>query len=791
MKKVLINLFFLLSISIYSQEKFTISGVIKDSKNGETVLGATIYLKGTTIGSMSNEYGFYSITAPKESYILLISYIGYANIEQEIQLDKDQKLDLEITASSTELNEIVIKSSESERMSIRKPQMSVSKLTAATIKNIPAVLGEVDVIKSIQMLPGVTNSGEGTGGFNVRGGAADQNLVLLDEAIIYNTSHFFGFFSVFNADAIKDVKLYKGDIPAKFGGRVSSVLDVRQKDGNSKNFSLTGGVGLISSRLTVETPLFNKKGSLLLSGRASYAHLFMPLIKDIKDNKISFYDLNLKTHYQINKNNKLYLSGYFGRDIFDLSKIIKNNYGNSTGNLRWNHVFNDKLFSNLSLIYSKYDYQIILDFIELDWISDIQNTNLKYDFKYYANDKIKLDFGISGISYKLNPGIIKPTSTTSPINYFKLDQKRAFEGGVYISAEHKITPKLATQYGLRYSTFIRRGGQEITNYENDLPVVYNPILDIYERGNKIGETIYEKGDNIKTFGNFEPRLGVSYQLNNETSLKVSYTKTAQYMHLISNTASVTPLDVWAPSGKYIKPQLGNQYAIGYYKNFKNDVFSLELEMYFKKIKNRIDYIDGSSLIGNNTIETEILNGESKAYGLEVLLKKNKGKFTGWLAYTLSKSAQRSFGGEAGGNGINNGDWYNTSFDRTHDFSITGIYKLNKKWNFSANAVFQTGRPVTYPNGQYEYAGLSVASYSDRNSDRLPAYHRVDISATYTPNKKPNNKWKGEWVFGIYNLYNRKNAASISFGQNEGTGINEATRTAVFGIIPSVTYNFKF
>uniref|UniRef100_UPI00404A1F7F TonB-dependent receptor n=2 Tax=Gelidibacter sp. TaxID=2018083 RepID=UPI00404A1F7F len=791
MKHFFLGICLLFNILIYSQENYSIRGTIKDITNGEVLLGASVFLKGTSIGAITNEYGFFSLTAPKGTYTVVISYMGYESLTQEVQLNTDQTLNFDLSESTTALGEIVIVAEESEQVSIKAPQMSVSKMNAATIKQIPAVLGEVDIIKSLQMLPGVSNNGEGSAGFNVRGGAADQNLVLLDEAIIYNTSHFFGFFSVFNADAIKDIKLYKGDIPAKFGGRVSSVLDVRQKDGNSKGFKLTGGIGSISSRLTAEGPMFKEKGSFLIAGRTSYAHLFMKLLEDFKDDKISFYDLNLKANYEINDNNKVYLSGYFGRDVFNISNIIENNYGNITGNLRWNHIFNDKLFSNLSLIYSKYDYQIVLDFVELDWVADIKNYNLKYDLKYYASNKLSFDFGVSGISYGLNPGEVKPSSPSSPINYLKLDQQRAFEGGIYISAEHQISEKLTAQYGFRYSTFSRLGGQSMTNYLNDQPVVYNSSLAIYERGEAVDETYYKKSETIKSFGNFEPRFGLSYQLNNSSSIKSSYTKSSQYLHLLSNTSSVTPVDVWTPSGKYIKPQLSNQYALGYYKNFKDNAYALEIETYYKTINNRIDYIDGSSLIGNNTIETEILNGEARAYGLEVLLRKNKGRLTGWLAYTLSKSEQRTLGGQAGGPGINNGDWYNTPYDRTHDISLTGLYKLNDKWSFSSNFVFQTGRPVTYPNGQYEYEGISIATYSNRNEDRLPIYHRLDVAATYTPNHKPNKKWKGEWVFSIYNLYGRKNAASISFNQNNVTGLNEATRLSIFSIIPSITYNFKF
>ncbi len=787
--KHLLVFFMLFAAVLSAQDQYTISGSIKDASNGETLFGASAFLEGTTIGAITNEYGFYSITAPKGNYTLVISHMGYTEIKREIELIRNQKIDLEIQEFTTRLEEIVVTAEEPERAILRKPEMSVAKMNIKTVKQMPVVLGEVDVIKSLQLLPGVTNNGEGSSGFNVRGGAVDQNLVLLDEAIIYNTSHLLGFFSVFNADAIKDMKLYKGGIPARFGGRASSVLDIRQKDGNSKNFALTGGIGLISSRLAAEGPLFKDRGSFLIAGRGSYAHLLLKAAGE--KNSANFYDLNLKTNYNINENNRLFLSGYFGRDAFDFNGNFTSSYGNKSGNLRWNHIFNDRLFSNASVIYSEYDYDLGIDLLEFDWISSIKNYHLKYDLKYYFNDRFKLDFGASGIYYKFDPGQITPSTPTSSINPRKLDEKRAFESGIYINAEHKLTDNLTAQYGLRYSAFARLGGQPMANYANNQPVVYNNTLGIYERGIEIGETNFDKGETIKDFGNLEPRVSLAYQLNEFSSVKAGYSRVAQYIHLLSNTTSVTPLDVWTPSGQFVEPQISDQFALGYFRNFKDKIYSLEVEAYYKTTDNRIDYIDGSDLIGNNTIETEILNGESRAYGLEFLVRKNEGRFTGWLAYTLSKSEQRAPGGSAGGLGINDGNWYNTAYDRTHDFSLTGAYKLNDKWSLGTNLVFQTGRPVTYPNGQYEYEGLSIASYSDRNSDRLPAYHRLDISATYRPNRRPNKRWKGEWVFGLYNVYNHKNAASISFGQNIETGANEATRTAIFGMVPSATYNFKF
>lgn len=774
---------------MYAQNNFTISGKVTDQSNGETLFGTSIFLKGTDIGAITNEYGFYSISAPRGSYTLVFSYMGFNEITKEVVLDQNMTLDVELVEFSTQLDEVEVTADEPERAVLRKPEMSVSKLNIKTVKQMPVVLGEVDIIKSLQILPGVTSNGEGSSGFHVRGGAVDQNLVLLDEAIIYNTSHLLGFFSVFNADAVKDLKLYKGGIPARFGGRVSSVLDVRQKDGNSKNFEMTGGIGAISSRLALEGPMFNERGSFLIAGRGSYAHLFLKLAGE--DNSASFYDLNLKTNYNLNKNNRLYLSGYFGRDLFDVGGSFSSSYGNASGNLRWNHIFNDRLFSNLSLIYSNYDYELNINDFEFDWISSIQNYNIKYDLKYYFNDAFKLDFGVSTIKYVFDPGQIKPTSPTSAINELQLDEKRALESAAYINAEHKLTDNLTAQYGIRFSHFNRMGGQPLNNYLDDRPLVYNSSLRIYERQDPIGETVYSKSERIETFSNFEPRVSLAYQLNELSSVKAGYSRAAQYIHLLSNTSAVTPIDVWTPSGKYIKPQLSDQFALGYFRNFKDKEYSLEVETFYKTVDNRIDYIDGSDLIGNNTIEREVLSGESRAYGLEVLLRKNEGAFTGWVAYTLAKSEQRTPGGDAGGPGINNGDWYSTPYDRTHDVSVTGAYQLNDKWSFGANAIFQTGRPVTYPNGQYQYEGVSIASYSDRNADRLPAYYRLDVSATYRPNRKPDKRWKGEWVFGIYNVFNRKNAASISFGQNLETGANEATRTAIFGIVPSVTYNFKF
>ena len=788
--KQLLFLLFLVSFTAFSQKKHTLSGTIYDNSNNETLIGVSIYFPELNSGTTTNQYGFYSVTLPEGTYKVQVSYLGYSTIIETINIVEKESKNFKLKEESESLDEIVIESNV-ENLNVRTPQMSVNRLTSATIKQIPVVLGEADIIKSLILLPGVTSAGEGASGFNVRGGAADQNLILLDEAIVFNSSHLFGFFSVFNPDVIKDVKLYKGGIPARYGGRLSSVLDIYQKEGNSKEFKVTGGVGLVSSRLLIEGPIKKEKISFLVGGRSSYAHLFLPLFDN--DNKAYFYDLNTKLNYRINDKNSLFFSGYFGKDVFGINDSFVNTYGNKVGNLRWNHLFSDKLFSNLSLIYSDYFYGLTLDFVGFEWDSGITNYNIKYDFNHYINNKFKLSYGINNIYNKFNPGEIIPNRDDSGIIAEKLIDKYANEFAIYIDAEHKVTDKLRLQYGLRFSNFTRLGQDELNVYANDEAVIYNSEFKKYESAEPIATESFKRSDAISSFNNLEPRVSMSYILDNNTSIKASYNRMAQYLHLISNTSSPTPLDVWAPSGKYIKPQLLDQYAVGYFKQLKEGDYSIETEVFYKDIQNRIDYINGANLIANNEIETVLLNGKSRAYGLELLLKKNVGKFKGWFAYTLSKSEQLTAGRNAIEPGINAGEWYNTPYDKTHDFSINASYELNEKWKFNTNFVFQTGQPTNYPVGQYEIQGLNVPIYDDnrRNADRLPAYHRLDVSATLTPEKNKNRKWQGEWVFGIYNLYGRANAASINFTQNDETYRNEAIQTSIFGLVPSVTYNFKF
>ncbi|MEG3658650.1 TonB-dependent receptor [Arenibacter palladensis] len=781
-------LLILFSINLFSQERFTLSGTITEIASNETLIGVTVAVPALSTGVITNEYGFYSITLPKGSYELHISSLGYQDIIQTIDLSYDQKINFQLLEDAEQLEEVVV-TEDIEKLNIRKPQMSVNSLSVETIKKIPVILGEADIIKSILLLPGVSNAGEGASGFNVRGGAVDQNLILLDEATIFNSSHLFGFFSVFNPDAIKDVKLFKGGIPSRYGGRVSSVLEIFQKEGNSKELKVNGGIGAVASRLLAEGPIIRDKAAFLIGGRASYAHLFLPLF-DI-DNTAYFYDLNTKLNFKLNESNNIFFSGYFGRDVFSISESFVNTYGNAVLNFRWNHLFSDKLFSNLSLIYSDYYYGLKLDFVGFKWNSGIQNFNLKYDFKHYLSNNFQVNYGINNIYYRFNPGKIEPSDSESGIIENQLIQKYANEFAVYVDVEQNITEKLSLQYGLRLSNFIRLGQDELNVYVNDNPVSFDPVLQIYKEADPIDVIYPERSEQLATFTNLEPRIALAYSLDANNSIKASYTRLAQYLHLISNTSSPTPLDVWTPSGPFIKPQLLDQYAVGYFKNLKDGDYSLETEVFYKDIQNRIDYIDGANLIANDAIEQVILNGEARAYGFELLFRKNRDRFQGWLAYTLSKSEQRTPGRNASETGINSGSWYNTPYDKTHDVSLYLNYELNEKWSFNSNFVFQTGQPTNYPIGQFEFQNLAVPYYGLRNKERLPAYHRIDFSATLTPRKNKGRKLKAEWVFSIYNLYNRRNAASIGFSRNGDTGVNEAVRTSIFGLVPAATYNIKF
>ncbi|KOS05698.1 collagen-binding protein [Flavobacterium akiainvivens] len=769
------------------QGSYILSGTVLDDKQ-ETVVAASIHIVETDAWISTDENGRFSATLPAGDYTLETSYIGLAKHSQKVSLSKNTNISIGMREDAETLDELVI-AQNTKAVDIRKPQMSVNSLTTAEIKQIPVAMGEPDVLKSLMTLPGVTNAGELSSGINVRGGAADQNLVLLDNTPIYSDSHMFGFFSVFNADAVKSLDLYKGGIPSKFGGRVSSILDVHQQPGINDSLRFNGGIGLISSKLLVEGPVQRDKSSFMVAGRTSYAHLFLKLADN--NNSAMFYDINARFNQKINDNNSLHFSGYLGSDVFDIGNNFTSSYGNAMATLNWKHSFSDNLKTALQVFYSDYKFKVGIDSEGLDWDSGIATYGLKYDWLHKLGEKTSLNYGIETTYYDFNPGTLRPLREDSQFNYQQFQKKHALEPSAYLDIEQEITEKLNLRYGVRYSMFYRFGQEEVNIYQNNNPVLYNPTFGIYEEADPIGTLSYGRGDKIASFDNFEPRAALSYTINDDQSVKASYNRMAQYLHIIANTQSPLPMNIWTPSGPHIKPQLLDQYALGYFRNFNNKEYSLETEVFYKTIQNRIDYVDGADIFANEKIETVLLNGKARSYGLEVLFRKNTGVFTGWVSYTLSRAEQKTAGRTPEEPGVANGDWYLSAHDKLHNLNITGNYDYNPKWSFSANFTLQSGRPVTFPNGYFDFGGIQVPNYSERNKDRLPAYHHLDVAATYTPKPDKKKGWQSQWVFSIYNLYGRKNAASISFGANEDTGVNEATRLSIFGIIPSVSYNFKF
>ena len=781
----IIFLFLLLNFNfIYTQNSFTISGYVQDNSNNELIIGASVIVKELQIGTVTNNYGFFSLTLVEGDYDLIFQSLGFEDQSLNFSLDRNISVNIFLNENIESLDEVIL-SKNIEDVDVELPLLSMNILSGKTIRQTPVVFGESDLLKTIQLLPGVSSAGEGASGFNVRGGAADQNLILFDEAIIYNSSHLFGLFSVFNSDAIKEVKLYKGGIPSSYGGRISSVLDVYQKDGNNQKLQANGGIGSISSRFLVEGPIQKNKSSFLLASRGSYAHLFLKLT-DI-ENVAYFYDINTKSNFVINDKNKIFVSGYFGRDVFKLQDTFSNTYGNSTFNFRWNHLINEKTFSNTSVIYSNYYYGLKLDFGGFDWNSSIKNLNLKFDIKNYFSSELQFNYGLNIIYFDFNPGEISPLTPNSGINYSKLNSKYAVESSAYFDIINKISPNLSVRYGLRFNQFLRLRQQGLQSYINDDPLDFDENLKIYNPANPLTTSFDNNSSVFKTFNNVEPRINISYSFKDQ-SLKASYNRLNQYLHLISNTSSPTPLDIWVPSGPYLKPQKLDQFAMGFYKNGKNLRF--ESELFYKKIKNRLDYVDGADLVGNDNIETVVIAGDARAFGIEFLLKKISGRHKYWIAYTLSKSEQKTPGRNSIETGINFSKWYNTPYDKTHDLSINSEYKINDKLKLVGNFIYQTGQPTNYPDSQYNYMNLNIPNFGERNSSRLPHYHRLDINLTLKP-KKNNRKIESTWVFGIYNLYNRDNANSIIFRRNNETLKNEAVQISIFGIVPSVTYNFKF
>ncbi|HEY8388241.1 MAG TPA: TonB-dependent receptor [Parasegetibacter sp.] len=772
-KKIFILTFaiFLTQI-IFAQKKLTVSGTVRSADKGETLIGATVRMLNGTSGTVTNEYGFYSLLLDKGEWEISFSALGMKSKTIKISLQENVELNVELEVEAASLEEVVITAS-NYRRSLRQPQMGMEKLSITDIQNLPVLLGEKDALKILQLLPGIKSAGDGNSGFYVRGGAADQNLILLDEAPVYNASHLLGFFSTFNSDAIKDITVYKGGMPAQYGGRLASVLDIHMNDGNSKNLSVSGGIGLISTRLNVEGPIQKDQSSFLLSGRRTYADMFLKLSSDttISKNKLYFYDFNAKLNYTLSKKDRLFLSGYFGRDKVAAGENFGLSWGNATATLRWNHLFSSRLFSNTSLIYSNYDYLININTsaAALDIVSNIKDWNLKQELQWNAGNKHQVRFGFQSIYHRIQPGEVKP-GESSPVNPSVLQTRYSWDNAIYLSDTWKFSDKIQLGYGLRVTFFSILGDGDFFNIDAD--------------GNILDTLSYGKGEFVKTYVNAEPRISISYSLNDFSSIKASYVRNTQNLHLLSNSVSSSPTDKWIASTNIVKPQIADQYAVGYYRNFSGGAFEFSSEAYYKSMQNQIDYRDGADIFANSdAIERQLLFGIGRAYGWENLIKKTSGAFSGWISYTLSRTEKQI-------NGINNGNWYNARQDRTHDIALVGMYKLNEKWTLSANWVYYTGDAVTFPTGKYTIDNQTIFYYSERNGYRMPDYHRLDLGAVLV--LKKTEKRLSELAFSLYNAYGRENAYTISFRDSEeNPGTTEAVQVALFKFIPSITWNFKF
>ncbi|OIQ37334.1 MAG: collagen-binding protein [Crocinitomix sp. MedPE-SWsnd] len=774
MKSLLVISLLIFGSLSWAQKNFTLSGNVKNISSGEELIGARIKttVNGETVGVLANNYGFYSLTIPEGQYVISFSFVGMATFTKEVSLHQNMKIDVEMKEENT--LEKVLVTSEAGNSNVTSTEMSVEKLSITQIRKMPALMGEVDIIKAIQMLPGVATVGEGGSGFYVRGGSVDQNLILLDEANVYNASHLMGFFSVFNPDVVKEVELYKGGIPAQYGGRLSSVLDVRMKEGNMKRFAMSGGIGTISSRISIGGPIVKDKGSVILSARRTYADIFLNFAKDedLKNSKLHFYDVNLKANYKLNDNNRVFLSGYLGRDVFGVDKQFRIDWGNAAATARWNHVFSDKLFLNTTATFSNYDYFLGepegLDAYE--WTSNIKDYYLKTDFSYYINPTNTLKFGGQAAYHQIDPGQATGIGE-SILDEFVVPKTNGLEQALYVSHELKLGKRFTTLYGLRFSSFQNIGATTYYDFDENYDV---------------SDTIeVAKGEIYNKYYGFEPRIGATFLLNESSSIKASYNRTFQYVHLASNSTASSPLDIWFPSSPNVKPQMADQTAAGYFKNFKKDTYQASVEVYYKQMQNAIDFKDHATLVLNPQLEGELRFGTAYAYGAEFLIKKTKGNFTGWIGYTLSRTQKKI-------DGINNNELYFAKYDKTHDLSVILSYDLGKSWTFSTNFVYSTGAAVTMPIGKMEYMGMTVPIYSERNGKRMPDYHRLDFAVTWRPKKTLEKKWKSEWVFSAYNCYNRANPYSINFVTDEADPTQtKAQMLYLFGIVPSITYNFKF
>jgi len=762
------------------EEKFTLSGHVKDADTGEELISASLYIEELKTGNVTNVYGYYSITLPKGNYKVTYNYIGYQDFVIEISLDADMRKDIELLGSLNAFDEVTIVAEEEEKdKNVQSVDMSKITVDIEAVKKMPALFGEVDIIKTIQLLPGVKSVGEGTSGFYVRGGNADQNLVLLDEAPIYNASHLLGFFSSFNPDAIKDMQLSKGAIDARYGGRLSSVLDIRMKEGNSKSFAGAGGIGSIMSRLAIEAPL-GDKGSFIVSGRRSYLDIMAKLVLAARDSdeadtdfSFYFYDLNAKANYRLNQNDRLFASGYFGRDVMaDPNEGFDISWGNKTSTLRWNHIFSPKLFSNLTFYYSSYDYGLGVEegISNIDWDSNLTEYSTKADFTYYPSPNHNVEMGFQSILHQLSPGQISLVEQGELLSEIKIENANSLENAAYISDEYTLNNDFTVKLGLRVSSLHNIGPKTHT------------LLD--ENYQELDSVRYEGGI-YNSYYNLEPRLGLRYSLSDQQSIKASYNRTTQYIQQASNGNAATPFDIWFTSSPVVKPQLADQYTLGYFRNFNQNAFEFSIEVYYKNFKSAIDFKERAQLLLNKNLESELRIGKARAYGLEVMLKKDKGRLTGWLSYTYSKIEKNI-------DQINDGNWYNAKYDKPHDLALVASYALSKRISLSSNFVYSSGNAVTFPTGKYVYKNTVIPVYSDRNSARLPNFHRMDFSLTLRGKKNDTRRWKSEYVFSIYNVYNRKNALAINFKQDQ-TQANQtyAEKLSVFSIIPSVSYNVKF
>ena len=762
------------AFAILPADRISLDGNIKDEANGEALIGVTITIKELKRGTVTNTYGFYSISVPKGNYTVEVSYVGYETISKKIALNKPVKLDLDLKTAANEIKEVIV-STQRKDANVTLNRMSAQQVSISTIRRMPALMGEVDLLKAVQLLPGVVSAGEGTSSFSVRGGGIDQNLIVLDEATIYNASHMMGFFSVFNNDAIKNMTLYKGDIPASYDGRLSSLLDIQMRDGNSKKFSGSGGIGLISSRLTLEGPIGSDKTSFIVSARRTYADLFMKLSsnEDINTNQLYFYDFNAKINHRIDDNNRIFLSGYLGQDLFK-NKDVGFSFGNAALTGRWNHLFSPKLFSNYSLNYSRYNYGLkssMSNESNFDWKYNMRDVSLKADFSYFMTPENTLKFGYNAILHNLNPGTVKSTGGATRFDDYLLPDINAFEHALYISDEYQVSKRFAVKAGLRLTAFSSIGSGTVYNYDNNYVA--------------IDSTVYKSGEVIKTFYRLSPRVGVTYLLDNHSSVKANYARTNQFLQMASNSTAGTPLDLWFTAGKNIEPQICNQYAVGYFRNFRNNELEASVEMFYKDMQNTVDFRDHAQLLLNRKLDGELRFGRSRSYGAEFQIQKNQGKLTGWISYTYSRAEHTI-------QGINNNETYLAPYDRPNTVYVVANYELSNRISFGANFVYATGLPVTYPIARMEFGDAILPVYSKRNEYRMPDYHRLDVSLTWKPKAKKQHAWSGEWNFSVYNVYGHKNAWAINFVNDPDTAFKtKAEMTYLFTFVPSITYNFKF